>query len=180
MAYTVVNAAKVMATNVDSYNLAGIYSTGDLENGVLVTLSGMNIDSTSKRPKGFEYNVALANNNTASDAYIIASPEVPLGLENLYVDPRQFINKAGKPLAIKKLGVGDIWEVSKEAFYSAADFPEASEVGYYVPVSANGGKLGAPQQGAISAKISFRVEALTKMAIGDELVDACLLRVMLA
>jgi len=180
MAYAVINAAKVAATNVDSYNQVGIYSSGDLQNGAIVTLGAMNVDSTSKLVQGYEYAVALANNNTASDAYIVASPEVPAGIDNVYVDPRKFINLQGRPLALKKLVVGDLWEVSKDEFNSASDYPETSEVGYYVPVASANGKLGTPQSSAISGKISFKVEALTKMSVGDELVDACLLRVMIA
>ena len=175
MANAVINTSAMAAENVSAYKKVGVYSSADVMNGTIVTLGAMNVDNTSKVVKDYSYTVALgtANITAGSDFYVVVTPEVPTGIANVYDDPREFINKAGKPLSLNRVLVGDTIEVTAEVFASADDFPIAAEVGYVIPTAANG-KLGTPA--ASSDKAAFKVEALSTMTFGNEVAPSCILR----
>lgn len=175
MANAVINTSAMAAENVSAYKKVGVYTSADVMNGTIVTLGAMNVDGTSKVVKDFSYAVALGTANIAAgtDFYIVVTPEIPAGVANVYDDPREFTNKAGKPLSLNRVLVGDTIEVTAEVFASANDFPIASEVGYVIPTAANG-KLGTPASSSDYA--AFKVEALSTMTFGNELVSSCILR----
>lgn len=175
--HTIINTSAMMAKDVDALNKAGIYADADVDNGTIVTLAHMNVDSTSKKVAGYEYSVALGTANMAAGAemWIAASPEVTVGIEQIYVDPREFTNKAGRPIAIKNVKVGDTIEVTAPAFASGA-LPTATDYEKGVATAANG-KLGAPA--AVSGLTNyayFRIEALGAIGVGNELVPSVFLR----
>lgn len=175
MANAVINTSAMAAENVSAYKKVGVYTSADVMNGTIVTLGAMSVDNTSKVVKDYSYAVALGTANLAAgaDFYVVVTPEVPTGIANIYDDPREFINKAGKPLSLNRVLVGDTIEVTAEVFGSADDFPIAAEVGYVVPTAANG-KLGTPASSSDYA--AFKVEALSTMTFGNELVPSCILR----
>lgn len=115
-----INTTSCTCWDVDAYNCAGIAET-DLDNGVMVTLGNINRDSTTKKVKGYEFNVAPAT-DAATSVWAVATPEVGETLEmQLLADPRKFYNLAGKPMSLKYLQPKvDCIEVNAEAFASGA------------------------------------------------------------
>lgn len=112
-----VNTTNTACWDVDSFNCAGVYAGGDLDNGTLVTLTNINRDSTDFDVNGFEYVVAPATANSTG-VWLVASPEVgsDIMMQEL-ADPREFYNKAGRTMSLKHLVPGvDCIEVTKECF----------------------------------------------------------------
>lgn len=100
--------------DVDSLNLVGINTSGDLDNGTFVDLS--NILNTSGVINEYVFAVAAGNNSD----YVVATPPVGDTLEmQLFDDPRYFYNAQGKPMSVKRLLVGDAIEVDENCFSTA-------------------------------------------------------------
>jgi len=176
--HAIVNTTSCACWDVDALNHAGIYATADVDNGTLVTLVKINRDDTSANIKGYEYEVTPAAEN-ATNVFIVDSPEVGYSLEQqIYVDPREFYNEAGKPMSIKNLMDGgvDCVEVDAVAFTDGT-LPTAAQAGQYVGVAANG-KFAAPTAAAPAAGAYFRVEGLHSIACGPDIVPTVVLRCM--
>ena len=169
-----VNTTKMCAMNVDAMNCTGVYSSGDLDNGIIVTLGTMNQNS-SNVIEGYEYEVALATASTTGDVWIVASPEVGTTIDQqILSDPRYFYNAQGQPMSLKYLVDGvDCIEVTAQCF-SNATLPTATN--NVVSVTANGQLLA--QSGAVSGagKPYFSLEGLHTVTIGMTEVPTAVLR----
>lgn len=167
----------ISAWNIDAMNIAGVYASGDLDNGVIVVLNGMNINSTTGKVKGYEYNVTPAT-STSVGCWIIESPEVGRTLEQqLMSDPRYFYNEAGKGLSLKYLHPQvDCWEFDKGCFASG-NLPVVGDIGKFVPIGSNG-KLGAPTSSEPQSGCYFRIEALKDISVGQGVMPVAILRCM--
>lgn len=173
MAYAVINTMGMAATNIDRSDLVGIYSTADVENGTFVTLDKMNL-GTNGVVNGYEFTVNLATADD-KDIYVVATPEVEYGEDAFHNDPTRFINRKGRPMAIKRVEIGDFFEISKDGFVTNG-YPTSAKVGYFAPIGANG-KIDTPISAIGEATGAFfKVEGLTKMTLGNETLDGCILR----
>lgn len=174
--HNIVNTTHITAMNVDAFNLAAV-AEGDIDNGLFVTLSGINAAATTNAIQGYEYTVALAAQN-ASEIYVVDTPEVGYDIEmQMYNDPRHFYNVAGKPMSIKYMNPKvDCIEEPATAF-AAGTLPAANTKGQYVAVSANG-KLGAASAQAPQSGAYFRIEGFHYIGIGAEKVPTVILRCM--
>lgn len=166
-----VNTMHTMSWDVDACNMAGIYATTDLDNGVMVTLSKVNQDAKNVIT-GFEYQVAPASENS-TQVWVVASPEVGSTLDQqLLADPRHFYNAKGKAMSIKALVPGiDVIEFTKECFVSNT-MPTTSN--NKVKIGANGKLVAAstaPDTGAY-----FTFEGFHTVTIGMEEVQTAVLR----
>ena len=174
--HNIVNTTHITAMNVDAYNLAAVCAS-DVDNGLFVTLSGINAAATSNEIQGYEYTVALAAQN-ASEIYVVDAPEVGWTLEmQMSNDPRAFYTPAGKPMSIKYMNpMVDCIEEPATAF-AAGSLPAANTKGQYVAVSGSG-KLGAASAQAPQSGAYFRIEGFHYIAIGGEKVATVVLRCM--
>lgn len=166
-----VNTMHTMSWDVDACNMAGVYATTDLDNGVMVTLSKMNQD-TKNVIKDFEYQVAPAQ-EASTQVWVVASPEVGSTLEQqLLADPRQFYNAKGKAMSIKALVPGiDVIEVTKECFVSNTMPTTADKK---VKIGDNGKLVAAAT--APDAGAYFTFEGFHTVTIGMEEVQTAVLR----
>jgi len=99
--------------DVDSKNFVGI-AESDIDNGTFVALG--DILNTSGVIDEYVFAVSAAS---ASD-FVVATPPVGDSLEmQLFDDPRYFYNKAGKPMSVKHLEIGDCIEVDDACFSTA-------------------------------------------------------------
>ena len=167
-----VSTMRASCENVDAFNRVGIYSTGDLDNGVFVTLTGINKGSSDKVVKGFEYTVAPAT-ATSSGVWLVATPEVGTTLEQqMMSDPRYFYNAKGRPMSLKFLNPKtDIIEVDANCFASKA-LPNTEG---YVTIG-EGGKLVAASQAPGAGKTYFSVVGFNTVAVGMEQMKTVLLQ----
>ena len=100
--------------DVDSKNLVGINTTTDFDNGNFVALG--DIVNTNGVVDVYVFNVTAGSTGD----YVIGTPPVGYDFEmQLYDDPRYFYNKAGLPMSVKRLDIGDCIEVSNECFSTA-------------------------------------------------------------
>ena len=166
-----VNTMRASCENVDAFNRVGIYSTGDLDNGVFVTLTGIN-KGADNAVKGFEYNVALAS-DASSGVWLVATPEVGTTLEQqMMSDPRYFYNAKGRPMSLKFLNPKtDIIEVDANCFASKT-LPNTEG---YVTIGANG-KLVASASAPAAGKTYFSVVGFNTVAVGMEQMKTVLLQ----
>ena len=166
-----VSTMRCACENVDAFNRVGIYSTGDLDNGVFVTLTGINKGSNGA-VKGFEYNVAPAS-ATSYGVWLVNTPEVGTTLEQqMMSDPRYFYNAKGRPMSLKFLNPKtDIIEVDANCFASGA-LPTTEG---YVTIGA-GGKLVASGSAADAGKTYFSVVGFNTVAVGMEQMKTVLLQ----
>lgn len=167
-----VSTMRCTCENVDAFNRVGIYSTGDLDNGVFVTLTGINKGSSGNAVKGFEYNVAPAS-NASSGVWLVATPEVGTTLEQqMMSDPRYFYNAQGRPMSLKFLNPKtDIIEVNANCFASKA-LP--TNEGY--ATIGEGGKLVAASVAPGAGKTYFSVVGFNTVAVGMEQMKTVLLQ----
>ena len=167
-----VSTMRCACENVDAFNRVGIYSTGDLDNGVFVTLTGINKGSSDKVVKGFEYTVAPAS-ATSSGVWLVATPEVGTTLEQqMMSDPRYFYNVQGRPMSLKFLNPKtDIIEVDANCFVSKA-LPTTE--GY--ATIGEGGKLVAASAAPAAGKTYFSVVGFNTVAVGMEQMKTVLLQ----
>ena len=98
-----VSTMRCACTNVDSFNRVGIYSTGDLDNGVLVTLGDIT-KATDGTVTAFNYAVTPATVDTTGSVWLVDTPEVGTNIEmQMMSDPRYFYNEKGRPMSLKYL-----------------------------------------------------------------------------
>ena len=166
-----VSTMRASCENVDAFNRVGIYSTGDLDNGVFVTLTGIN-KGNDKVVKGFEYTVAPAS-ATSSGVWLVNTPEVGTTLEQqMMSDPRYFYNVQGRPMSLKFLNPQtDIIEVDANCFASKA-LPTNEG---YVTIG-EGGKLVAAGSTPSAGKTYFSVVGFNTVAVGMEQMKTVLLQ----
>ena len=166
-----VSTMRCACENVDAFNRVGIYADGDLDNGVFVTLTGINKGS-DKVVKGFEYNVAPAS-ATSYGVWLVNTPEVGTTLEQqMMSDPRYFYNAKGRPMSLKFLNPKtDIIEVDAHCFASGS-LPTTEG---YVTIGA-GGKLVASGSAADAGKTYFSVVGFNTVAVGMEQMETVLLQ----
>ena len=169
--HSYVSTMRCACENVDAFNRVGIYSTGDLDNGVFVTLTGINKGSDGA-VKGFEYNVAPAS-ATSYGVWLVNTPEVGTTLEQqMMSDPRYFYNAKGRPMSLKFLNPKtDIIEVDANCFVSGA-LPTTEG---YVTIGTNG-KLVAAGSAPSAGKTYFSVVGFNTVAVGMEQMKTVLLQ----
>ena len=167
-----VSTMRASCENVDAFNRVGIYSTGDLDNGVFVTLTGIN-KGADNAVKGFEYNVAPAS-DASSGVWLVNTPEVGTTLEQqMMSDPRYFYNAKGRPMSLKFLNPKtDIIEVDANCFASGA-LP-TSQQGF--ATIGTGGKLVAANSAPAAGKTYFSVVGFNTVAVGMEQMKTVLLQ----
>ena len=167
-----VSTMRCTCENVDAFNRVGIYSTGDLDNGVFVTLTGIN-KGTGNAVKGFEYNVAPAT-STSYGVWLVATPEVGTTLEQqMMSDPRYFYNVQGRPMSLKFLNPKtDIIEVDANCFASKT-LPNTEG---YVTIGANGKLVASASAPEGSGKTYFSVVGFNTVAVGMEQMKTVLLQ----
>ena len=169
--HSYVSTMRASCENVDAFNRVGIYADGDLDNGVFVTLTGIN-KGNDKVVKGFEYTVAPAS-ATSYGVWLVATPEVGTTLEQqMMSDPRYFYNAKGRPMSLKFLNPKtDIIEVNAGAFVSGT-LPTTE--GY--ATIGTGGKLVASGSAADAGKTYFSVVGFNTVAVGMEQMKTVLLQ----
>ena len=168
-----VSTMRASCENVDAFNRVGIYSTGDLDNGVFVTLTGINKGSSDKVVKGFEYTVAPAS-DASSGVWLVATPEVGTTLEQqMMSDPRYFYNAKGRPMSLKFLNPKtDIIEVDANCFASKT-LPNTEG---YVTIGANGKLVASASAPEGGGKTYFSVVGFNTVAVGMEQMKTVLLQ----
>lgn len=174
-----INTAKMCAENVDAMNCAGIYTAGDVDNGTIVTLNGMNTVSSGSNQgaiQGYEYKVALASNATVGDVWVVASPEVGTTIDQqILSDPRYFYNAAGQPMSLKYLVDGvDCIEVTAQCF-TGGTLPDAV-TNRFATVGANGQLTAASAAATGAGKPYFTLEGLHTVTVGSVEVPTAVLR----
>ena len=169
--HSYVSTMRCACENVDAFNRVGIYSDGDLDNGVFVTLTGIN-KGVDNAVKGFEYNVALAS-DASSGVWLVATPEVGTTLEQqMMSDPRYFYNAKGRPMSLKFLNPKtDIIEVDANCFASKT-LPTTEG---YATIGTNG-KLVAAGAAPAAGKTYFSVVGFNTVAVGMEQMKTVLLQ----
>ena len=169
--HSYVSTMRCACENVDAFNRVGIYADGDLDNGVFVTLTGINKGS-DKVVKGFEYTVAPAS-ATSYGVWLVNTPEVGTTLEQqMMSDPRYFYNVQGRPMSLKFLNPKtDIIEVDANCFVSGS-LP--TNEGY--ATIGTGGKLVAASQAPEAGKTYFSVVGFNTVAVGMEQMKTVLLQ----
>ena len=167
-----VSTMRASCENVDAFNRVGIYSDGDLDNGVFVTLTGINKGS-DKVVKGFEYTVAPAS-DASSGVWLVNTPKVGTTLEQqMMSDPRYFYNAKGRPMSLKFLNPKtDIIEVDAHCFASGS-LP-TTEQGF--ATIGTGGKLVAANSAPAAGKAYFSVVGFNTVAVGMEQMKTVLLQ----
>ena len=167
-----VSTMRASCENVDAFNRVGIYSTGDLDNGVFVTLTGIN-KGTGNAVKGFEYTVAPAS-ATSYGVWLVATPEVGTTLEQqMMSDPRYFYNVQGRPMSLKFLNPKtDIIEVDANCFASKT-LPNTEG---YVTIGANGKLVASASAPEGGGKTYFSVVGFNTVAVGMEQMKTVLLQ----
>ena len=167
-----VSMMRASCENVDAFNRVGIYSTGDLDNGVFVTLTGIN-KGNDKVVKGFEYTVAPAS-ATSYGVWLVATPEVGTTLEQqMMSDPRYFYNVQGRPMSLKFLNPKtDIIEVDANCFASKT-LPNTEG---YVTIGANGKLVASASAPEGGGKTYFSVVGFNTVAVGMEQMKTVLLQ----
>ena len=166
-----VSTMRASCENIDAFNRVGIYATGDLDNGVFVTLTGINKGSDGA-VKGFEYNVAPAS-ATSYGVWLVNTPEVGTTLEQqMLSDPRYFYNVQGRPMSLKFLNAKtDIIEVDANCFANKT-LPTTEG---YVTIG-EGGKLVAAGSAPSAGKTYFSVVGFHTVAVGMEQMKTVLLQ----
>ena len=169
--HSYVSTMRCACENVDAFNRVGIYSTGDLDNGVFVTLTGIN-KGADNAVKGFEYTVAPAS-ATSYGVWLVATPEVGTTLEQqMMSDPRYFYNAKGRPMSLKFLNPKtDIIEVDAHCFASGS-LPTTEG---YATIGTNG-KLVAAAAAPGAGKTYFSVVGFNTVAVGMEQMKTVLLQ----
>lgn len=171
-----INTMNMCATNIDAMNIAGVYTAADVDNGTIVTLNGINKETTNNTIEGFEYNVSLATANPTAPVYVVASPEVGMTIEQqILSDPRNFYNLAGQAMSLKYLVKDvDVIEVTKECFTSGTLPANTSTV---VTIGATGKFVDAVATAPSGAgEAYFSIEGFHTVTIGMTEVPTVVLR----
>lgn len=168
-----VSTMRAACVDVDSYNRVGIYSAGDIDNGVFVTLGAI-----AKTAEGtvteFNYAVTPATADTTGSVWLVNTPEVGSNIEmQMMSDPRYFYNESGRPLSLKYLNPKtDIIEVDANCFGNST-LPTTAQG--YVTIGANG-KLVAASAAATGGKPYFSVIGFNEVAVGMGVMKTALLQ----
>lgn len=138
----------------DSKNLVGVAET-DMDNGNFVALGDIvNVDGVVDE---YVFNVTAGSTGD----YVIGTPPVGYDFEmQLYDDPRYFYNKAGLPMSVKRLDIGDCIEVSD------ACFSTVPTLGTSTVATVASGKLVA----SASGDAPFKILGQKSIDIGGEAV----------
>lgn len=173
-----INTTKMCATDVDALSCAGVYASGDVDNGTIVVLAGINQNGSSPAIgtiEGYEYNVTLAAQNQTGDVWVVASPEVGTTIDQqILSDPRYFYNVAGTTMSLKYLVDGvDCIEVTAECF--TAGLPDGS-TNKFATIAANGKLTAAAAAPSTVNQGYFSLEGLHTVTIGATEVPTAVLR----
>lgn len=168
-----VSTMRCACTNVDSFNRVGVYATGDLDNGVLVTLANIT-KATDNTVTAFNYVVTPATAETIGSVWLVNTPEVGTNIEmQMMSDPRYFYNEKGRPMSLKYLNPKtDIIEADAGCFVDGT-LPTTTQ--QYVTVG-NGGKYVAAKQAAGDGKPYFSVVGFNEVAVGMGVMKTVLLQ----
>lgn len=171
-----INTTKMCAENIDAMNCAGVYTTGDMDNGTIVSLSSMNKASTTNLIQGYEYTVAPSGANPTGPVWVVASPEVGTTInQQVLNDPRYFYNEAGQPMSLKYLVEDvDCIEVTAQCFTSGTLPASTSTV---VTIDGNGHFVdGASSAPSTTNQAYFSIEGFHTVTIGMTEVSTVVLR----
>lgn len=168
-----VSTMRCACTNVDSFNRVGVYTTGDLDNGVLVTLGDIT-KATDGTVTAFNYAVTPATADTTGSVWLVNTPEVGTNIEmQMMSDPRYFYNEKGRPMSLKYLNPKtDIIEADAGCFVGGT-LPIT--VQKYVTVDA-GGKYVAASAPPAAGKPYFSVVGFNEVAVGMGVMKTVLLQ----
>lgn len=168
-----VSTMRCACTNVDSFNRVGIYTTGDLDNGVLVTLGDIT-KATDGTVTAFNYAVTPATDKTTGSVWLVNTPKVGTNIEmQMMSDPRYFYNEKGRPMSLKYLNPKtDIIEADAGCFVNGT-LP--TTVQQYVTVG-NGGKYVAADSAVDADKPYFSVVGFNEVAVGMGVMKTVLLQ----
>lgn len=168
-----VSTMRCACTNVDSFNRVGIYTTGDLDNGVLVTLGDIT-KATDDTVTAFNYAVTPATADTTGSVWLVNTPEVGTNVEmQMMSDPRYFYNEKGRPMSLKYLNPKtDIIEADAGCFANGI-LPSTAQK--YVTIDANG-KYKAASAAADAGKPYFSVVGFNEVAVGMGVMKTVLLQ----
>lgn len=171
--HAVVNLMHCAAWNVDAYNITGICSTNDVDNGTLLSVGA--IANTSGAITGFQYTATLPQTN-ATGLWIAKTP-VPgtfTGLDaHVYSDPRYFYNEQGQPISLAYLVPNvDVIEVTAAAFASGSE-PSTQPSYNYATVNASGELVIA---NAVGTGTTFSLLGTHYIDCGQELVPTYVLK----
>lgn len=169
-----VSTMRAACENVDSYNRVGIYSTGDIDNGVFVTLGDI-FKGSDGIVTEFDYVVTPASDSTTGSVWLINTPETGSTIEQqMMSDPRYFYNEKGRPLSLKYLVPKvDIIEVDANCFTDGT-MPD-STTNKFATIGANG-KLTAAAAAATGGKPYFSFVGFNEVAVGNGVMKTALLQ----
>lgn len=163
---------------------ASKFNADSCEQGVIVTMDkmckfspytviagtdsrGNTFSRSLKSKEGYAYTANKAAAQTKADLWIIDNHEVGYDVASQSanaIDPRTYINEAGRPVSARKLSKGDFLQVSEDAFSTEPTDGTTT----YVEVAANG-KLKAVTS---STNAAFKYIGKEDMYFGDTMVDA--------
>lgn len=176
MANCVINTTRCSKENIDALNRKAIAET-DIQNGTFVNLKWA-------EDIGDEVFVVDTENDGTEDLWMACSPEVnKLMVGTVYggLDPRNFVNVAGRPFDVVKLLKGDIIQATKD-FFKTGFSPIEVTSGTVVEIVDGEPKVLASATSAYKG-LRFKIGRLEPMVfatagIGGEQVDAWLLEVV--
>lgn len=114
--HSFINTTRCTCWDVDAYNACGV-AQSDMDNGQFVSLGAIQLNADV--PGGYEFAVTAPVAN-ATNLWVIDTPEVGIGAENIYDDPRYFYNVAGRPMSLRYMNpIVDYIEVPASAFSTA-------------------------------------------------------------
>lgn len=161
-----------MAQNVDSKTRSAVATT-TMYNGMLVTLSGVNTGTSAGM--GYVWNATATTANTATDVWMVRSPEVSKTIpNNLFTDPRAFEIPAGTVFDVIKLEVNDIIHLSAAAF-GTNQKPNTSNT--FVVAAANGQYIAQANATGVTG-IVFKLALSETIPVGQEFVEGYVLEVV--
>lgn len=171
--HNVLISTSMLSWDVDAARIAGVYNTGALDNGTIVTLGSMGLASNPAPAGtigGYEYTVVPANANQTGSVWIVDTPIPGASVEmQVYDDPRYFYNEAGRPLSLRHLTpeVDHIELYQNDVTYT---------VGQYATIGANGILAPAASAPTGAGENYFTVVGQKTLAIGQESVTTYILR----
>lgn len=114
--HSFINTTRCTCWDVDAYNACGV-AQSDMDNGQFVSLGAIQLNADV--PGGYEFAVTAPVAN-ATNLWVIDTPEVGIGADNIYDDPRYFYNVAGRPMSLRYMNpIVDYIEVPASAFSTA-------------------------------------------------------------
>lgn len=165
--HSFINTTRCTCWDVDAYNACGV-AQSDMDNGQFVSLGAIKLNAAV--PGGYEFAVAAPAAN-ATNLWVIDTPEVGIGADNIYNDPRYFYNVAGRPMSLRYMNpIVDYIEVPASAF-STAPVDGTSK---FASVDTNGrlvAATSAPAQGTY-----FAITGTHTIDIGLEAVKTYILQ----